>query len=534
MTIFSLSYFFLVTIALIVFYLLSKTKYQWVVLLISSIVFYYFSGGLKAGLFITITIVTTFTAARVMERFTAEQNALLHADPKPDAKEKKRIRAAIKAKKDRVLVIALLLNFGILAVLKYGSFVSLNLNSLFGKMNAGMSIPVPHFLLPLGISFYTFQTTGYLIDVNRGRVTANDNIFKFALFSSWFPQIIQGPIGDYSELSPQLFGSHSFDKDSFRRGLYRLLWGYFKKMVIAERVSVVVRAVLDNYQTEQFTGLALFTGVLLYGVQMYGDFSGGIDIVIGISELFGVSMKENFRNPYMSRSVSEFWQRWHISLGDWMKNYVFYPIALSKKFANLQKALKSKVGPYYGKVLPTALASFIVFVIVGVWHGAAWRYVVFGVYHASLTSLDTLIERPAASWRAFLRIDGESFAWKLFQALRTIFLVTIGRYFDCSESLRSSLDMLRTSFRFNPWVFTDGTFLKMGASLTEWFMIILMIILLVTVDIVNERGTCIREVFAKQGIVFRWLIYFAALIAIFKFGMYGPGYNAATFIYQGF
>ena len=314
-----------------------------------------------------------------------------------------------------------------------------------------------------------------------------------------------------------------------------MLWGYFKKMVIAERCAIIVQEIITQYDAKSYSGITVFLGVLFYGIQMYGDFAGGIDIVIGVSELFGVHLAENFRQPYMALDVSEFWTRWHMTLGNWMKDYVFYPLALSKPFAKMQKNLKKTLGPYVGKVIPTTLASFIVFVLVGIWHGASWRYVIFGIYHATLVSSHTLLERVYERMRAIFHINGKSAGWKAFSMVRTTFLVTIGRYFDCTPNTVVAVQMLKKTFStFNPWVLTDGSVFKLGVSEREFSILMLAIILQIAVDIVNERGVRIRDVIADQQVVFRWIVVLAAIWAILIFGVYGPGFDVGAFMYQQF
>ena len=430
----------------------------------------------------------------------------------------------------QIFIAAVVFNLLVLGFFKYYPFAVDNLNHLFR-----LEIRAAQISLPIGISFYTFQTTGYLIDVYNEKYDADRNIFQFALFASWFPQIIQGPISRHDTLAPDLYAERSFNERNFRTGIYRMLWGYFKKMVIAERCAIIVQEIITQYDAKSYSGITVFLGVLFYGIQMYGDFAGGIDIVIGVSELFGVHLAENFRQPYMALDVSEFWTRWHMTLGNWMKDYVFYPLALSKPFAKMQKNLKKTLGPYVGKVIPTTLASFIVFVLVGIWHGASWRYVIFGIYHATLVSSHTLLERVYERMRAIFHINGKSAGWKAFSMVRTTFLVTIGRYFDCTPNTVVAVQMLKKTFStFNPWVLTDGSVFKLGVSEREFSILMLAIILQIAVDVVNERGVRIRDVIADQQVVFRWIVVLAAIWAILIFGVYGPGFDVGAFMYQQF
>ncbi len=517
------------------YYLLPR-KTQWIVLLCGSIVFYYLAGGLKAGVFLTLTVLSTWYAGMRMDLITEAETAKLKGGETPLSRdEKKAVKAEAAKARHRWLVAGMVFNFGILGVLKYLNFLIGNINGVLGRLGAEAALPVFQWILPLGISFYTFQSTGYLLDLSNGRTRAERNLFRYALFASYFPQIIQGPISKHQDLAPRLFAEHPFNEQKLREGFLRLLWGYFKKLVIAERAALVINEVMANYEAEGYAGFTVFLGVLAFGIQMYGDFSGGIDMICGVSEMLDIDLIENFRQPYFAKDISEFWQRWHISLGHWMKDYVFYPIALSKPFNRMQKSIKKKWGLYYGKMLPAVIASFIVFLLVGLWHGPAWHYIAFGVYHAIFTSIDSLIEKPAARALEVLHIDGSSVGWNVFRMLRTIFFVTIGRYFDCALSLRIALGMLKATFSsFNPWIFFDGSLYKHGLNGKELSILLLAVAVLLVVDIVNERGTRVRAVVAKQGFVFRQIVYFAAIFVILIFGLYGPGYDAASFIYQGF
>ena len=213
-------------------------------------------------------------------------------------------------------------NFGILAVLKYSGFTLLNVKSLLDFMNFKNNIPILRFALPLGISFYTFQTMGYIIDVYRDKYPYEKNIFKLALFISFFPQLIQGPISRFDDLKETLFGEHSFDAKAISFGLQRILWGFFKKLVIADRLLPAVNTIVRN--PEEYQGVYVLVGMFFYAIQLYADFTGGIDIAIGVAEVFGIRLKENFERPYFSKSITEYWRRWHISLGSWFREYMFF------------------------------------------------------------------------------------------------------------------------------------------------------------------------------------------------------------------
>ena len=540
MAFFSWQFIVFLIVSVTVYYMIPG-RFQWIVLLISSGWYYLVGGGPRAAVFVAVTVVTTWGGACLMDRIPQREEKKLR--PGEDAGEtgklsreqKKALKAVVQRKKRRIMVCVLLLNFGILGVVKYGGFVTSNLNSMFDHFRLGMRIPGADFLLPLGISFYTFQSMGYLIDVYRGKYSAERNVLKLALFTSYFPSILQGPINRHDELAGQLYAPHKFSGRRFREGILRMLWGFFKKMIIAERAAIIVNEVFGGFEQHRYAGFTIFVAALLYGVQLYADFAGGMDIVFGASELFGIRLRENFRQPYMARSISEFWQRWHISLGGWMRDYVFYPIALSKPFAKMQKNLKKKVNPYFGKVFPSFLASFLVFILVGIWHGANWKYVIYGIYHATFVSTETLFEQPYAAMRRLCRIRENASGWKLFQMVRTLFIVSIGRYCDVAPDAGTVFRLLRATFsKFNPWIFFDNSLYELGLDEKNFGLLIIMILLLAAVDLVNERGKTLRGVIAAQQLPFRWAVYLAAVSAILVFGMYGPGFDMASFIYAQF
>lgn len=248
--------------------------------------------------------------------------------------DKKAYKESLRRKKRWVLFLILLLDFGMLAVVKYSNFAIENINSVLGLMGKE-PIGLLGMGLPLGISFFTFQSVSYAIDVYQGKYECEKNIFKMGLFVSFFPQLLQGPIGRYDRLGKQLYSGHSFNLKNVEYGLQRIGWGLFKKVVIADRAAVLVLNVFNNY--EAYSGFHYIMAVLMYSVDLYMDFSGGIDIVIGAAQMFGITMDENFRQPYFSKSIGEFWRRWHITLGTWMKDYIFYPMSLSKKMNKFGK-----------------------------------------------------------------------------------------------------------------------------------------------------------------------------------------------------
>ncbi len=516
MSIISLTYPIFIIITAFLYFIIPK-KFQWIVLLMASTVFYV-SAGISCMGAILATIVSQYLLAARLDRMNCELESRLQ-ESGLCGKEKAALKKAGADAKKKYVVLSVLINIGLLCFVKY----------------TGVFFEDIQILAPLGISFYTFKSLGYVIDVYRGKEKAEKNIFKLALFLSYFPAIIQGPIDRCKDLAQQLYAPHFFDYRRVTFGVQRMLWGYIKKLVIAERVAVVVNEVFNNYAVKEYQGFVVFVGVFLYGIQIYADFSGGMDIICGVSEVFGITLTENFRRPFMARSVAEFWQRWHITLGAWFRNYLFYPLSLSKPFHRLGKKCRKVFGDKAGKVIPPSLASFTVFLLIGIWHGAGWKYVVYGIYQALFVSTGTLFEDGYARLRRLCRIREERAGWKLFQTLRTVFIITAGRYFSRAADLEQATAMMKATLaQFNPWVFFDGTFYRLGLNEKNFRLMLLSIVILLGIDVLQEKNIRLRESLAGCNIVVRWGVYYAAILTVVIFGMYGAGYDAAGFIYQAF
>lgn len=291
--------FLLFVAASILIYYIVPRKSQWIVLLIFSYL-YYIAGGPRYVVFILFSTLVTWLMALLIEKAEGKEN---HKGAR------------------KLLILGLILNFGMLGIVKYTNFAVENINALLHLNLRGIQL-----LLPLGISFYTFQSSGYLLDVYWKRCKAERHSLKYALFVSFFPQILQGPIGRYSRLADQLYAEHRFEGNNIIRGFERILWGFFKKMILADWAAAFADAIFED--PAKYNGVALL-GVLFYTIQLYADFSGGMDVVIGIASMFGIKLDENFKRPFFAVSITDFWHRWHITLGTWMKDYVFYPVTLS-------------------------------------------------------------------------------------------------------------------------------------------------------------------------------------------------------------
>ena len=299
----TVAFFVFLLAGIVVYYVLPKNV-QWIWLLILSYI-YYFTFSIKASLFMVFATVTIYFGGIWLQNIQNTGDRYLKDNKETLSREdKKAYKESLRRKKRWVLFLILLLDFGMLAVVKYSNFAIENINSVLGLMGKE-PIGLLGMGLPLGISFFTFQSVSYAIDVYQGKYECEKNIFKMGLFVSFFPQLLQGPIGRYDRLGKQLYSGHSFNLKNVEYGLQRIGWGLFKKVVIADRAAVLVLNVFNNY--EAYSGFHYIMAVLMYSVDLYMDFSGGIDIVIGAAQMFGITMDENFRQPYFSKSIGEFW-----------------------------------------------------------------------------------------------------------------------------------------------------------------------------------------------------------------------------------
>lgn len=528
MSFLSMNFLMFLAAAVLGYYAIPK-HCQWVWLLIFSYLFYLASGPF-AVVFILTTTITTFLGGLCLEWTDGRLGEALKGEdqtrPLLTSQRKKEVKARFKNYKKAITAAVLLINFGILAALKYRNFAVENINQVFGT-----TFSMEKLLLPLGISFYTFQSMGYLIDVYRGKYAPDRNPFRFALFVSFFPQILQGPIGRYDKLSSQLFGQRTFSLSRIERGAQKMLWGYFKKIVIADRAGVIVNQVFGNY--ESYTGITVIVAVLCYSLQLYGDFSGGMDVVMGAAEMFGISMDDNFRQPYFARSISDFWHRWHITLGTWMKDYVFYPFSLSKGMNRFGKYCKKHYGKHVGRVLPVCIANLLVFFLVGVWHGPAWKYIVYGLYNGVIIAAGSLFAPFYRKTAEALHIPVEGKAWTAVRIVRTFVLVNISWYFDMAQSLGASITMMKNTVRgFSFATVTDGSLLSLGLDKKDYVVLALSCGVLFCVSVLKENHMEIRSSLSRQPLVAKWGLYLLLLFAIPLLGqinLTGGGFIYAQF-----
>jgi D-alanyl-lipoteichoic acid acyltransferase DltB (MBOAT superfamily) len=524
------SYQFIAFLAIVfVLYYIVPKKCQWPLLLVFSYIFYYLADW-RYLFFIIVTTVSTYLLSLRLDALNEEQDAYLAEHKKELSRdEKKEYKAQMKKRKLRYFLVCLLLNIGILSVTKYTNFVIANINSFLSDAN---QLSLVDMVVPMGISFYTFQSMGYLIDVYRGTQKAQGNPFKLALFVSFFPQLVQGPISRYHDLAPTLFAPHKLEGRNVSFGMMRILWGYFKKMVIADRIITAVTMLVQNPDT--YSGTYVFVAMLFYAFELYCDFTGGIDITIGIAEVMGIKVTENFNLPYFSKNIKEYWNRWHITMGTWFTDYIFYPVSVSKMMQNLSKFSRAHFGKVIGKRVPVYLSAFIVWFTTGLWHGAAWNFIVWGLMNFVVIMVSQELEPLYEKFHARFHFKGKA-PYEAFQIVRTVLLMSAIRMFDCYRDVPLTFKMVGTMFtQCNLSVFTDGSLLGLGLSAADYMVLTAGFVIVFGVSLCKLHLGNVRELLYKRPAVIYYSAMAVLFIMIIVFGAYGIGYDSSQFIYNQF
>lgn len=526
------SYEFLgfLAVVLLLYYLIPK-KFQWQLLLAASYLFY-FAAGPSFLLYILVTTASTwFTAFRIQALGETQKLYLKENKESLSKDEKKAYKAKIKHGQWKWMLACLLLNIGILAVVKYTNFAISNINGILSAVGSNNQLSFLNIVLPMGISFYTFQSMGYLIDVYRGVVPAEKNFFKLALFVSFFPQLIQGPISRFGDLAQSLFEKHKFDAQTVSFGLQRILWGYFKKMVLADRMLTAVNAIIRD--TESYSGAYVFVGMMFYAFELYADFTGGIDITIGIAQALGITVKENFERPYFSKSIKEYWRRWHITMGTWFTDYIFYPISVCKPMLKFSKFSRKHFGEVIGKRMPVYLSSFVVWFATGIWHGASWNFIVWGLGNWVVIMISQELEPLYERFHKHFAVQ-DKFGFRLFQVVRTVLLMSCLRTFDCYRDVPLTFKMFGTMFTARNWnILWNGSLMQLGLTGLDYGILLLGLVLLLTVSLVQRSGS-VRVKIAAKPYVLRFAIWYGLFLVVLLAGAYGVGYDASQFIYNQF
>ena len=488
---FSPQYLALLLPATVGLYAITPHRARRVILLLASYAFFWaVSGSLIVYLlFSTLSIHHLGLWLELTARNGKEKLALAESD------QRKAIRAGIQRQQRGIILLAVVIHIGLLLTLKYSHFFLSNGNALLRFLHMPAILPVPSFLLPIGISCGHAQ---------QGEQTAQ---------RLW-------------EAPPMCW-------NNFLLGGQRILWGIIKKMVVADRLNIFILNVFSDY--DQYNGSIIAVAAICYTIQLYMDFSGTIDVALGSAQLFGVALPENFQRPFFSRTISEFWQRWHITLGTWFKDYIFYPVSMSKPMKKLTSKARKRFGPRYGPILTSSVALLCVWLCNGLWHGSAWNYIFFGLYHFALIFAGNLVQPLVLTVTERLHINRNHIAYRLMQTLRTCILVCIGELFFRAEGLKNGLKMawrMVTDWSFTPIL--KGNLFAYGIDGPDTVLVVLFLAFLLVVGIMQERGVKLGEALVSKSWPVRIAVYYAAICFLVIFGAYGIGYIPVDPIYAGF
>lgn len=417
-----------------------------------------------------------------------------------------------------VLALGIIGTFAVLAVIKYGNFVFRNVGIVLSHLELAYRLPVMELIQPIGLSFFSFQAVGYLIDVYRGKRDAEENPANYALFLSFFPIIMSGPIERSTNLLQQIdeIETIRLDTSKIRHGLLTMLYGCFLKMVIADRLNLLVNTVFANY--DQFGGCLLAVAVVAFGIQLYCDFAGISTIALGAGEALGFSLIDNFAFPYFSQSINEFWRRWHISLSSWFRDYLYIPLGGNRKGA-LRKYIN----------------LMIVFLVSGLWHGAGWHYIVWGGINGLYLVMSGILKPVRKKITTLCHIDPDNAGNHFIKMLFTFGIVNFAWLFFRAASLTDAWHILKKIFlQFSPWQLVDGSLLTMGLDGAELGVLVAALLVLMLVSAFGYHGIDWRSKLMEQGFAFRCIMYVICVATVLLFGIYGPAYSASSFIYVDF
>lgn len=476
--------FYLFLLIVIILYYFFPVKQRWMVLLCANIVFYTIVAREAVCVLLVITVLSWLLGLGIYRLGFSVRKKII---------------------KRTVLLGAIILVLCPLFITKYSSFFL----GLVGRST------IWEFMVPLGISYYTLQIISYLIDVYKGKYKPENNLLKYMLYLSFFPQVVQGPIARYSQMKEQLCYEHVFDETKFVKGLHLIVWGFFLKMMIADKAAIIVNEIFNNY--EMYVGWYVIIGGTLYSLQLYADFLACVTISQGVAGLFGIEVMDNFKHPYGSASVKEFWHRWHISLSTWLRDYVYITLGGNRK----------------GRILKYC-NLMLTFIVSGMWHGAGYKYILWGMIHGIYQIVEDII-KPICNLVWKIRIlEKVKELRRYIETFVTFICVMLAWIVFRADSLRVAIEMLKNIIKVNNiWILFDGSMMKLGLSEKQIVVLCLSMGIMYVVSKLQQK-ICIRDFILKKNIIVRWSIYIGSILIIMVFGTYGFGFDAQAFIYGGF
>ena len=478
----SFGFYIFVAVTVAIYYML-PLKYRWWTLLAGSLAFYWYlcQSSKRRFLMLIVLSLLSWLFSLLMERYVKYKRIFLTA--------------------------AVFVSASILLLIREVPYVC----------ETVMHRASPAWLLvPVGISFFSMQLISYNVDVFKERIKAERSYFRFLLFASFFPQIVQGPIPRYSQLSDQLTEGHRFDERTFVKGFMLILWGFFLKLCIADKAGIVVDTVFDDHTA--YRGMYVLVAGILYSIQLYADFMACTSLAQGIAALFGINITDNFMRPYFAVSVKDFWRRWHISLSSWLRDYIYIPLGGNRK---------GKVRKY--------INILITFVVSGIWHGAGIKFLFWGILHGFYQIMGDVLQPVKKAVCAAFHVEDSNVFFVFVERILTFLLVTAAWVIFRADSLGTGLSMLGSVFSVrNPWILTNDSLFLLGLEWKEFNLLLVCMAVLLAVSILQEKGIKIREYILERSLVIRWGIYIGAILFIMVFGTYGYGFEAQSFIYGGF
>ena len=433
----------------------------------------------------------------------------------------------------KILVFGILALLGVLGYVKYYNFFAANWNRIFAGSGVIAALQPRTLLIPLGISFYTLRAIGYMTDVYWKKAEVILHPGKTALFLGFFPQIMEGPISSYAQTADALWAGEPIRAQNLSAGSVRIIWGLFKKLIIADRLSVLVSAVFDHYT--EYHGAMVAVAAIAYTIQLYMEFSGCMDIVNGSARLFGIRLPENFRQPFFAEDAADFWRRWHITLGTWFRTYIFFPVSVSGITKKWNRFARRRFGKYMAKTGTLAIALFPVWLCNGLWHGPRWSYVFYGMYYFTILFLETATEPLRNRILKRLHIRKEASWYKVIRIFRTWIVVFVGELFFRAEGLRIGMQMFRSMFEgFSFQQLQDGMWLKMGLDQADYLAISVGTAVVLIVGIIKETRGSGECCLSNLRLPIRWVLYYGLIFSVVVFGAYGIGYEPVDLIYAGF
>ncbi len=494
--------FLVFVVAVFAVYYICPVKFRKYVLIPANIAFCCFA-GIYTLAFVLLSVITTFIGGLLAG--------------------KKGSKTAVR---NTWAAVTIILNFGLLCAVKFYGVMDLaadKLNTLLGASSGSWLA----FAVPLGMSFYTLQLIGYVLDCLWEKIEPEKNFISYLIFGTYFPYLTSGPMNRYDVLSKEIAREHRISLDNIKVGMIRICWGFFKKLIIAERVGVIVNAVYGDHAV--YTGWYVLLGVTAFAIQLYTDFSGCMDVVIGVSKLLDITLPENFNSPYFARSIREYWRRWHITLGDYLADYLYYPLLKSSLFIKIGDVSKKAFGKKKGKKVPIYVAMIVLWTAIGYWHGGVWKYIIgSGLLHCLYIVSGMLFEPLFEKIRPVLKSD--KLPYQLFQVLRTFVLVLLGFVFFRAANVPDAIEMLKAIFMKS----AGGAAIDL--TVANYIVLGIATAVLTAVDLFKFRPKDTDEprsviALTEGKPVITWLIIALLITAVLVFGMYGLGYNASSFIY---